>query len=416
MEDYRYLNELRDIEPQNEFLRYISDRVVSDDYRGIQCSQHNRLTFDYFKAVVDAIYAVAGEERFFIHIGDDHGARQPLAAKYYEVVEEIKRRAGRGTVNSVKKNTFPDIARMGFLERFGKNKSKPFSEAGRHAVHSVRLSALGLKFAQATARFEQVCLFTAGVDRLLHSAATELADFLDLNDYGVAGIDILEYMYILSDDRAGVSFGDKLRLLLSYRELLPHQQEEVHALLRKYCNPANRRDFDNKTLMRDYHNWKNEAQQIYCLFSFTAYFRVVNGTLTLNTGDLGFFDPNVKRGARGKTEYFSQHGVEKRAGYELHHIVPFFKARNKQEALLVDDFKNLIYLNETKHAMFTNAHNRHAILGCSADGSQLFFRDENDDSIIAVEPGTDALLSTALLPQMREYNKMLLKKYRYRGF
>lgn len=417
MEDYRYLDSLRDISPQNDFIRYIIQRVNSNDYRGVQCSQHNRLTFGYFKAVIDAIYAAAGEERFAIHVGDDNGIRQPAAKMYYGVVEEIDRHAGKGTINSVKKNTFPDIARMGFLERFGRDTAHPVSELGkRRHVFSVRLSPLGLKFARAKTPFEQLRRFTDGVDRLTQSAASELADLFWDNDFGINGLHILEFMYILSDDRAGISFHDKLRMLLSYRALTEAQRADVHACLRAYCNPDNRRSYNYKPLLRDYSNWKNEAQQIYGLLGYTVFFHVVNDTLVPNTGEFGlFFDPNTRRSQKGKTEYFAQHGVEKRAGYELHHIVPFSKAQTKADALLVDDFKNFLYLSNQKHTEFSAAHTRHVILSHKADGSLLSLRDEGGD-FITVAPDTDALFSPALLPQLKAYNEGLLRKFGYHGF
>lgn len=124
MEDYKYLREIENISSSNTFVKYIVERVLSNDYRGMQCSQHNRLTFDYFSNLVSVIYDVAGSSIFDIHIGDDKGEKQPQAYTYYKVVDRIKACVGKGAINSVKKNTFPDIARMGFLNRYDKDGEK----------------------------------------------------------------------------------------------------------------------------------------------------------------------------------------------------------------------------------------------------------------------------------------------------
>lgn len=115
MEDYKYLREIETLANGNGFIGYIIERVLDENYRGYQCSQHNRLTFKYFCCVIDAIYGNAENEIFNIHTGDDKGLLQSDAAMYYRIVEAVKAKTGKGTINSIKKNTFPDIARMGFF-------------------------------------------------------------------------------------------------------------------------------------------------------------------------------------------------------------------------------------------------------------------------------------------------------------
>lgn len=335
MESYKYLEALISIEPDNKFLKYIAARVQDNDYRGFQCSQHNRLTYQYFYAVLCAIDGVAGDSSFFIHIGDDKGKRQPAAETYYRIVDEIKASAGRGTINSIKKNIFPDIARMGFIDRFDKHGSKLLPNR-RGVVYSVKLSALGREFIEADT-FKRVKLFTDGVDRLTKNTASELVEMLYLNDYGIDYLDIHEYMYIYSDDR-GINPSDKLELLLEYRRLTPAEREQAESYLQLYCDPENWRGQD-KTVLRDYSNWKNESQQIFLLFASSTYFKVERDRLVLNTGSLGLFDPKTVRGEKAKNNYFSEHGISRDVDYELHHIVPFSKAMSKADLKYIDDYK-----------------------------------------------------------------------------
>lgn len=411
MEDYKYLREIENISPYNTFLRYIVDRVLSNDYRGVQCSQHNRLTFEYFSNLVSVIYNVAGASAFDIHIGDDNGEKQPQAYTYYKVIECIKTIVGKGTINSVKKNTFPDMARMGFLNRYDKCGDKIAEGTSRSGIYSVGLSELGIQFAEATA-FEKIKLFTDGVDILTKNAASELVELLYLNDYGIDKIDILEFMYILSDDRQEITSNDKLRLLLEYRRLTSAEKSKLDENLKAFCNPQNRRDLYNKTLLRDYGNWKNESQQIYGLLANSTYFKVEGTQLILNTGNYGLFNTQANRGAKAKADYFKNHNVNKTAGYDLHHIIPFAKAQNKSDATFIDDFKNLIYLKDTKHAEFTISGSKNVILKYTQNNPNVLFMDF-DDSFILVDITKDALFSQSLLPIVKDYNTQLLKKFYY---
>lgn len=407
--DYKYLLQIEQVSKNNRFIDYIIDRVSSNDYRGFQCSQHNRLTFEYFSTLVKIIYKIAKDSVFDIHVGDDNGILQSNAYTYYEIVDEIKLAIGKGTINSVKKNTFPDIARMGFLNRYDKYGNKIDEGAGRCGVYSVGLSKLGIKFAISNT-FEQIKLFTEGIDILTKNTASELVELLYLNDYGIDYIDIIEYMYILSDDRQHITTNDKLLLLLEYRRLSALEKEQITRALQSFCNPSNRKFLDNKTPLRDYSNWKNESQQIFGLLANSTFFKVENNKLILNTGNYGIFDDQAQRGQKAKADYFKQHGVKKCIGYDLHHIIPFSRAENKKDATYIDNFKNLIYLKDEKHSEFTISGSKNVILKYTTQNPTLLFMNF-DDNFIMVDINTDALFSKDLLPSVKEYNEFLIKKF-----
>lgn len=411
LEDYKYLREIESVASNNAFVKYITGRVSSDEYRGVQCSQHNRLTFEYFSKLICVLYSVAGKDIFDIHVGDDNGIKQPQAHVYYEVVNQINALVGKGTVNSIKKNTFPDIARMGFLERYDKDGTKIVEGTERCSVYSVCLSDMGIRFAKASA-FERIKLFTDGIDKLTQNTASELVELLYLNDFGIDNIDILEFMYILSDNRDEITTNDKLRLLLDYRRLTVAEKEKINENLKLFCNPKNRKSFNNKTLLRDYSNWKNESQQIYGLLANSTYFKVEKNKLILNTGNYGLFDVNANRGARAKSEYFKNHCVSKTAGYDLHHIIPFSKAQTKKDAIYIDDFKNLIYLKNKKHDEFTMSGSKNVIMKYTNVNPYILFMNF-DDAVILVDITKDAMFSKHLLPKVKEYNDMLLRKFYY---
>lgn len=411
MDDYKYLSEIESISNNNSFIPYIVQRISSSNYRGVQCSQQNRLTYNYFDALLNTIYNSAGREQFEIHVGDDHGKLQPQAKIYYEIVQKTKECVGKGTINSIKKNTFPDIARMGFLDRYDKDGVKITEGKGRKGVYSVCLSEKGVEYVTASG-FRKIKLFTDGVDILTKNVASDLVELLYLNDYGIDSIDILEFMYIISDDRKNITSNDKIGLLLDYRRLSISEKNRINSLIKKFCNPLNRKAFDNKTLLRDYNNWKNESQQIFGLLSNSTYFKVSDSKLILNTGNYGLFDGRTVRGEKPKSEYFREHNVQKNKGYELHHIVPFSKAQNKSDVAFIDNYKNLIYLHSDKHLEFTANSNKNVIMKYKAANPNILFLDF-EDSFIIVDINKDALLAPALIPEIKQYNEILLKKFYY---
>ncbi len=417
MKDYEILKSIEHISPNNLFLNYIVDRVLDDNYRGIQCSQHNRLTYEYFKSLLQTIYTIASDEMFGIHIGDDHGIRQEQASVYYQIVDAINKVAGKGTINSVKKNTFPDLARAGLLYRYDKNR-KPIIESfsigeDKHqqkhsSVCYVSLSDLGLKFVQARTEFERRKYYTDAVDALTKNTASDIVELLSTDDR-FDNLTILEFMYIISDDRECIHYKDKLLLLTEYRKLNQEQKDKVTSLLKIYCDP--KRNIGTKINARDYDNWKNESQQIFSLLSNSTYFKVIEDNLMLNNGEYGLFLQSAKRSQKAKNEYFRYHNINRNAHYELHHIIPFKRAITQQDAQFIDDERNLIYLSDEKHAEFTATQNIN-IRASYTKPNILFLQLDNIENIITVNlDQRDALLSTDKIKDIISYNKLLIRKF-----
>jgi len=411
LEPSEFLKEIKNIDSKNEFLDYIVERVLRNDYRGIQISQHNRLTFSYFEKLIESMFEIAGKETFRIHVGDDEGELQPEAQTYYKIVKTVNKKTGKGTINSIKKNTFPDIAKMGFIQRFDKGKNLIDEYSPRKGIYYVCLTPLAIKFISMT-KFERIKSFSDGIDRLVGNFSNDLAEFLSLNEYNINYIDISEFMYIISDQRSSVTWNDKLTYITAYRKLNTIQKENLDRLLKLYCNPSNLRNKADKTLLRDYSNWKNESQQVFGLFSNSAYFKVIANRLALNDGELGVFDKNVRRTTQGKNDYYKNHRVQSDRNFEFHHIIPFSKAKNQFELSLIDDYKNLLYILNTKHAEFKNFNNDLVKLKYTED-SPFFLLEDFKDNYLSVYLESEAKVNKSLIPSILDYNKSLLKTFYY---
>ncbi len=406
MKDYEILNNIVQLAPNNLFLSYIVERIQDDNYRGIHCSQQNRWTYDYFNLLLRTIYDIAVDQKFAIHIGDDKGKKQPNVTLYYNIISTLKKEGVKGTVNSVKKNFFTDLVRTDFLYRYDKH-GKRIEDKNRKNVRAFQLSPKGVSFATAT-EIDKRKYYTDFADALTHNTATELVELFTTDDR-LDYLTLFEFMYILSDDRKNIHFNDKLLYLMEYRKLNISQQKQLDTLLKQYCDPDRNRG--NKNTARDYHNWKNESQQIFGLLSNSTYFKVVNGQLMLNDSSYGFFVQKAQRKQKPKDAYFKYHHISKRAGYELHHIIPFNRAQNQSDAQWIDDERNLIYLSSEQHAKFTATQNIN--IRTSYAQPVLHFLPLNSiDQIIDINiDKSEALLAKDKIDEILEYNKRLLKKF-----
>ncbi|MDA8002038.1 MAG: hypothetical protein MPL62_12220 [Alphaproteobacteria bacterium] len=405
----RFLDEILSVEEGNAFLQYIVSRLRGSDYRGWHVSQHNRYALAEIEIIVQAIHDVVGAGGDFAILprdAKDYAGLPGEFADFAKILELSRKGMGKGTINSLKKNFFTDMDRMGFLDRSKKRRLRQFPRPVPHG----KLTENALAFLGAKGDLmKKYKIFTDGIDRLFGNKISRLAETISLSDYATEAISIYEFMFILSDKSEDL---DKIEILGAYRSLGKYQKKNVIKLIKRYADPD---QFGDKASKRDFHNWKNQIQQMMGLLKATVYFDVVPNramrmnALRLDASDSGFFVQRPSRSATPKREYFSFHGVEKKERFELHHIVPFALARNKKEAKVIDDHMNLIYLQKAKHKQISENRNDNVVL--DIDPNNAKFSDFDSNSTITATNKKDALYSddAGKVKQVQRYNAGLLK-------
>ncbi len=408
------LKSILNIDNNNNFLKYIVKRIKNKNYRGLHISQHNRYDLDYVETIISTIYRLSKENYFEIPRGD-YSEREGAAKKYNpndypifkQIVRKVKELEGRGTYNSIKKNFFVDFHRMGIIKRFDKDYNETNSH-GRQVVFYGKLTDKAVKLIQSKSRFEKHRLFTDFLDNLFQEHLSDLADLIYNSDYKETQLSVYEFMFILSDLQ--LSNDQKIKLLNSYNGLKQYQKENLIKLLQEYANPDN--FTGDKTEKRDFHNWINESQQLLSLMKQTSYFQVDsdNKYFSLNIGSLGIYTEQViKRSQSIKSEYFTLHNIKKQNDFELHHIIPISRARNKKEVEELDNVNNLIYLHKEKHREITNNKNKNVYLCINQIISEFYDFETNS---IKAKNESESLYSKdiKLLKRLVKHNRQLLKK------
>jgi len=408
------LNSILNIDKNNCFIKYIVKRVQKDDYRGLHISQHNRYDLKYVETITKTIFDI-NQNKFFEIPRGDYSDRAGATKKYSpndypifkQIVQKVKKLEKRGTYNSIKKNFFVDFHRMGIIKRFDKDykETDPYK---RQIVHYAQLSDKAIKFLKSKSLFEKKRIFTDFIDTLFQGHLSNLADLIYNSDYKSSQISAFEFMFILSD--INLSNNKKIKLLDCYNSLKKHQKDKIIELIKGYANPEN--FSGNKTDKKDFHNWINETQQLFSLMKQTSYFLVDtdNKYFMLNDGINGIYSEKViKRSVSVKNKYFKIHQVEKTKDFELHHIIPISKARNKKEVEMLDNVNNLIYLHKNKHREITNNNNKNVYL--CIDENKAVFLDFEKHSIVA-KNNEDSLYAKKkkIISLMDKHNKEMISK------
>lgn len=195
-----------------------------------------------------------------------------------------------------------------------------------------------------------------------------------LRDVELDYIDQYEYAFFVSaigaDPEFSLTVTEAVEKIKQYRALTPLQRKAVIVTLQDDLLPS--MSSKHKPDRRDFHNWVNEAQQIYSLLSQTVYFDSVNKRLMLTrqrTSRHGL--SQMLRSKSQMNNYFTKHSIKKQSGFELHHVVPLSWSESESHFKLLDNWKNMLYIDGYSHAQVTQNCNRNVVLKASNGDLQL---------------------------------------------
>ena len=266
-------------------VNFLINRIQSNSYRQIHISQHNRYTQDEVFIVLQEIYNLVRLKSMQIRTEDL--SKRPLnivgEEKYTKLTDNIHSKLGRCTQDSLRKNFFVDFHRMGFLNRFDSNNKiiLPFQRA--HIIKYISLTETALSFLNAEDNFIKTNIYQNALMTLENQFFADLYEIIaDLGSLSQDELMLFGTFLNQSFDN-GVTIwrrNEIVELVKDFRTLTPNQQNGLIDCIQTYCNPTN---FDgSKVDMRDFHNWLNQTQQIWCLLSQMPNFQVSNNCLYIN--------------------------------------------------------------------------------------------------------------------------------------
>ena len=402
------------IQPGNKALEFIDNRLLDDNYRGTESSEHNRYDMEeiYNTLIILNKYA---PNCSLMRIRDTDLSKRPMntpeETTYAHFCSEVKLKVGKGTQDSIRKNIFVDIHRMGLIDRYGAEKNKLNAYEGG-SVKYVSLSADGMRFIKSNL-MDRAFMFTKALDKLLGGYIEITLDILRDDEYGVDEISKWEFMFFVS--AIDVPFAFRLNseqcveMIKEYRTLAPTQRRSVVEVLKNELNP--KKFSGDKTKKRDWHNWQNKIDQVYHLFKQSPYFDVsgeMNQTLTLSTKKIrnkrGELVDIKKRSYNEKIAYFENHHVKRTSGYELHHVVPLSWAESFEQYKLFDRWINMVYIDAYSHAKITQNGNRNIYMDTKGDNIEL--TDGFGGRVFLINKRS-ILYDTTKKEKMLDYNRQL---------
>jgi hypothetical protein len=361
------LEKITDIDQSKVSLLFLQSRIIREDYRGLQLSQHNRYTFDQVKEMLKVLYDMFGEKMLIIRTADLKKRPENLKEEidYANYVNVINKKFGKGTQDSIRKNLFVDFHRMGLITRFNKDKIELNSQV-KGSVKFVKISKDGISLVMEKDYLKQYLIFTKAINKMLLGYGDHFYDIM----LETQTLSVEEYAFFVSflnkeHNNNIVTKEYIIELIRDYRSLSRYQKEQLLQTVKNICDPVNYGG--DKKSKRDFHNWINEAQQVFTVLSMTAYYDYSSGkekTLHFRIDKNGLFDnlSKLRRSLVEKRKYFEMHDIQKTIGFELHHIVPLSWARSKEEFYLLDKWDNMIYIDGYTHSIITQNNSKNVLL------------------------------------------------------
>ncbi|MDE6850816.1 MAG: hypothetical protein K2J54_05780 [Clostridia bacterium] len=345
--------------PQSKFLQFIADRVRQNDYRGYHLSQHNRFSFDEAEAILTEFQSFAKGKKIKIRTRDlsKEPNDMPGTEVYSDFCASLTSKYGKYTQDTVRKNIFVDFARMGLIKRYN---TKGFLITGtRGRCVYVELADRGKILAsKSKTKKEKYIAFTKGLDSLLQGMPLTLFDLMSETNFKITRKEYTYFASFLNHKiyTAAVPAGktvtkqDVIDYINEYRSM-SGLHSQIDNIVKEYCNPFN---FPaDKPEKRDYDNWLNETEQVFTLLSQTVYFDHMEKyhTLKLRVDKKMNIDnvDRIKRSSQEKENYFSEHRITKPNGTTLHHIVPLSEWKDLNDFKLLDDWRNMICIEQDAH-------------------------------------------------------------------
>ncbi|MCR2059992.1 hypothetical protein [Campylobacter helveticus] len=399
------------INPALECLKFLYHRVLRDDYRGLHKLQHYRWSVEYIKIVLKHL----PKDKLLLHtqgdIYDDYrysGDELEFCEYLQNVNKDLLTIQKSITDMGMRKIIFVNLQRMGLIDRF--NHKQKLCNIGKtyRNYRYVKITQRGLEFLESRNIFEEQRHLGIALDFVFGGIAQDMLDII--NALSPQYISVSEMMFFVSflgkDYQGKILTKDAIIDFINEFRSLKARQKVVEEVVNEFCVPKN--FSGNKTQKRDFHNWKNETQTLFDSFDLMALFEYDrNKQRLLLKASINGENIAFKRSSIIKQEYFKQHEVQKDICFELHHIVPFYYAKDIDALKAIDNWQNLIYIDANSHKIFTLDKNAKKAI-------KLDFRDKDAalDNLIGDEvvlKYTDNIrYKVALQERMLKYNKVLL--------
>ena len=234
------MDDLLMINPGNKAIEFIVRRIVDDKYRGNVSIQHTVYDMNKIIILLKALDKFAPNKQLMKIRTEDlsrRPANTPDETVYANFVSDFSRQVDNDTQDTIRKNIFPDLHRMGLIDRYNKHKTKtdPYKKT---PVAYVSVTDQGLKLIKASP-LDQRFIWSKALDLILGGLVDITLEILRDDDYKYENITKWEYMFFVSAVNLGEDFSfsitkeECIRLIKEFRRLSFFQIQQVIDTLRE---------------------------------------------------------------------------------------------------------------------------------------------------------------------------------------
>ena len=193
------MDDLLMISPGNKAIEFIVRRIVDDKYRGNVSIQHTVYDMNKIIILLKTLDKFAPNKQLMKIRTEDlsrRPANTPDETVYANFVSDFSRQVDNDTQDTIRKNIFPDLHRMGLIDRYDKSKIRtdPYRQT---PIAYVSITDQGLKLIKASS-LDQRFIWSKALDLILGGLVDITLEILRDDDYRYENITKWEYMFFVS--------------------------------------------------------------------------------------------------------------------------------------------------------------------------------------------------------------------------
>lgn len=406
----KFKTDLISIHPGLECLEFLAWRVGLDKYRGAHYFQHYRWDLDYIKIVLKNLKecGMLLHTQGDIHKNYRYKPQEQEWAKFLASTDKHLREINKSTSdNGMRKIIFVNLQRLGLIHRF--NKKQKLCAVNKKAQYLyAQISRDGIDLLEAKNIFDELKILGLAIDTYCGGLVQSVLDCMNsLQKAYISNMEFTLFVSFLGNTWKEQILGiDKITQFIEEFRSLKARQKTVVECLREYCNPD--KFNGDKTQKRDFHNWQNEADSIFNTFALISLFEYdKNSKRLILKGEIKGEVVKFKRSMIAKNEYFKNHEIEKDLQFELHHIVPFYFAKDINMLKAIDNWQNLLYIDANSHKILSL--DKKAKMAIKLDFNQQDVLLDNLLGFIKrLKFNKNVRYKLSLQEKMKEYNQKLI--------
>lgn len=404
---------------ENKFFEYFQHRFFDPTtYRGHHFFQHSRYTLENVKYLLifiaenDNLIAPPGD-RIDYEVDGKHANLAANFRPYLDLIVQYKRYFNKrgDQFNSLKKLMFPDMESMQLIKR------ERLSGGGFRITITLKGLEMIAEKNDVNLQMKWARSILTKIQHISPSFVESFSELLEKISY-VSEEELIYFVSYLDYDNFYDS--EKIALLIEYSREFKVDFVIFKEEIKKLSNITLKNESLKKTEKFDFGNFSNSTRSLWNYLQELIYFELNNEQVIPKLylrESVKYLEKEIsfRRNPKIKYEYNKEHNIAEGNDvfFDYHHIVPLFFAGSIEEKIMLDDWRNIICIDQNTHAKLTRKNKNNIKLLFLENLMLVDIYNLSDDKVLLTD-GVNSKFDEVIIKNITiPFNENILNKMGY---